>query len=69
MDSHKSAIDVFGIRQRPGKDIKSLGSILQNIKNPRKYKGYKNLFEIKDIAAITVICHFAVVCIKEKDKI
>ncbi len=52
-----SHLHVADIRQRPNNTIKSWESIEGNIINPKKYRGLKALLEIKDIAAVRVICH------------
>lgn len=50
-------IDIVEVKQRPNNAIKSIKSILSNLQNPYKYKWYKNIFDVKDIAGIRVICH------------
>lgn len=52
-----SSIDIVEIKQRPRSRIKSMKSILANIQHPDKYKTHKNIFDIKDIAGIRIICH------------
>ncbi len=48
-------IDIADIKQRAG--IKTLESIFQNFKHQDKYNNFNNLFDIKDIAGVRVICH------------
>mgnify|MGYP002725595661 CR=1 FL=1 len=52
-----TVIDIADIRQRPGNKIKSLSSIQDNFKNPDKYQGHTNIFQIKDIAGVRVTCY------------
>jgi len=54
---NKDLIHVAGIIQRPDNKIKSVESIITNLKESDKYKNFKNLYDIKDIAGIRVICH------------
>ena len=56
-EKNSNAIHIVGINQRPANKIKSLGSIISNLKESNKYKKCKTLFDIKDIAGIRVICH------------
>jgi ppGpp synthetase/RelA/SpoT-type nucleotidyltranferase len=57
LEKHKEAIHISSVSQRPGGKIKSQSSIIDNIKNPYKYRDIKTLFEIKDIAGVRVTCH------------
>jgi ppGpp synthetase/RelA/SpoT-type nucleotidyltranferase len=50
-------IDFVVIRERPGKKIKELESILNHLMLSNKYQDCKSLFEIKDIAGVRVVCH------------
>lgn len=54
--AHELAIHVAHIHQRPGDNIKELGSIEKNNRNPEKYKACKSLVDIKDIAGVRVTC-------------
>jgi len=55
-DEYKN-IDVAEIKQRPKNEIKSIESIFKNIDRPDKYNSCSNLYDIKDIAGVRVICH------------
>ncbi len=53
---HDNAIHVAVINGRPNNGIKNLSSILKNIEEQR-YKKYKSIFDIKDIAGVRITCH------------
>lgn len=56
-DEKYKNIDIAEIKQRPKNKIKSIESICKNIDCPDKYNNCVNLFNIKDIAGVRVICH------------
>lgn len=53
----RSKIDIVEVKQRPDNKIKSIESISENHKTHGKYKEFTELFEIKDIAGVRIICH------------
>lgn len=54
---HRDIIHIESINQRPDKEIKQLGPIINNIDLTDKYVDCNDLFDIKDIAGIRITCH------------
>jgi len=62
-NAHESFIDIHHISPRPS-GIKKISKIERNLNDPTKYKNYKTLFELRDIAGVRVTCH----CEDDKNK-
>ncbi len=56
-ETHKDAIHIAGVYQRPNNDIKTWDSVLGNVNNPDKYQDCNSLLDIKDLAGVRVVCH------------
>jgi|GEM_PF-815584 len=50
-----SKLDIAEVKQRRG--VKTFESLKENFTIHNKYRGSKNIFDIKDIAGIRVVCH------------
>lgn len=57
VEQNKNAIHVATVIQRDSNLIKTWESILKNLHDPDKYKRYKSIREIKDIAGVRIVCH------------
>ncbi|MCX6762131.1 MAG: RelA/SpoT domain-containing protein [Candidatus Moranbacteria bacterium] len=62
----KDVVDIHEVEQRLQNDIKNISSILAHIDNDtEKYRKYKSILDIKDIAGVRITCH----CSSDREKI